>query len=128
MKPRGILFLCVANSARSQIAEGIARSLAPTGVAIYSAGTAPGTLHPVAVEALREVGIDPTGQHSKGIPDVPLGQIGTVVTLCADEVCPVLPGVVRRLHWPQPDPVDIEDFRAVIAAVRPRIQALLDEI
>ena len=128
MKPRGVLFLCVANSARSQIAEGIARALAPAGVAIHSAGSEPGRINPLAVQARGEAGIDASAQRSKGLSDIPMHEIGAVVTLCADEVCPVLPGGVRRLHWPQPDPEGLEDFRSVVRAVRPRIKALLAEI
>jgi arsenate reductase len=99
-----ILFLCVANSARSQLAEGWARRLAPAGVTVHSAGSEPGRLHPGAVAVMAEVGIDLAGQYSKPITDVPLERVGTVVTLCADEVCPVLPGDVARHHWPLEDP------------------------
>lgn len=127
MSTRGVLFLCVANSARSQIAEGIARSLAPADVAVHSAGSAPGTINPLAVQALAEVGLDASGQHSKGLADVPDGAFDTVVTLCADEVCPVLPGHVLRLHWPLPDPEGIDDFRNVVRALRPKIEALLSQ-
>ena len=99
-----ILFLCVANSARSQMAEGLARAQAPPGYRFWSAGSEPGTLHPLAVTALAELGIDISQHRSKGLPDVPLEEVDTIVTLCAEEVCPVVPGSVRRLHWPLPDP------------------------
>jgi protein-tyrosine-phosphatase len=102
--PRGILFLCVANSARSQMAEGIARSLAPTGVDVFSAGSNPGTLNPLAVQALAEVGIDIAHHRSKGIPEVPAERIDAVITLCAEEVCPAWLGRAHRLHWGLPDP------------------------
>ena len=123
-----MLFLCVANSARSQIAEGIARSLAPEGLAVHSAGSAPGRINPLAVQALEEAGIDASGQHSKGIDAIQLSSIDLVVTLCADEVCPVLPGDVRRLHWPLPDPEGLDDFREVVATLQPKIGALFGEI
>ena len=99
-----ILFPCVANSARSQMAEGLARAQAPPSYRFWSAGSEPGTLHPLAVTALAELGIDISQHRSKGLPDVPLEEVDTIVTLCAEEVCPVVPGSVRRLHWPLPDP------------------------
>ena len=99
-----ILFLCVANSARSQIAEGLARKLAPPDVRVYSAGSEPGTVHPLAVQVLAEAGVDARGQHSKGLDRVPVYEIDLVVTLCAEEVCPLFPRAARRLHWPLDDP------------------------
>lgn len=102
--PKGVLFLCVANSARSQMAEGIARSLAPPEVRIWSAGSKPTAVRPEAVTVLREIGIDISGQRSKSAAEVPSSEIDTVITLCAEEECPVFPGNVRRLHWGMPDP------------------------
>lgn len=103
-RPRHLLFLCVANSARSQMAEGIARSLAPAGVRISSAGSAPSTLNPFAVRALAEVGIDISGHRSKGLDEVPAADVDAVVTLCAEEVCPAWLGKALRVHWGLPDP------------------------
>ncbi|MCG8588930.1 MAG: arsenate reductase ArsC [Proteobacteria bacterium] len=124
------LFLCVANSARSQMAEGLARSLAPPGVAVHSAGSEPGTLNPYAVRAMAEIGIDLSAHVSKGLDAIALDRIGLVVTLCADEVCPVFPGDVRRLHWPFPDPAAVEGSDAEILAgfraVRDQIRARLE--
>lgn len=102
--PRGVLFLCVANSARSQMAEGIARALAPAGTAVFSAGSEPGTLNPLAVAALAEIGIDIAHHRSKPIADVPADAVDAVITLCADEVCPAWLGRAHRLHWGLPDP------------------------
>ena len=116
-----VVFLCVANSARSQMAEGLARSMAPPGWTFYSAGSAPGRIKPLAIEALAEVGIDISRQRSKGLAAVPLTEAAAVVTLCAEEVCPVVPPGVRRLHWPIPDPVDLPSFREA----RDRLRALL---
>jgi thioredoxin type arsenate reductase len=99
-----VLFLCVANSARSQMAEGLARSVAPRGFRFWSAGSEPGALHPLAVAALAEEGIDISHQRAKGLAGIPLGEVDAIVTLCADEVCPLVPGNVRRIHWPLPDP------------------------
>lgn len=103
-RPRHVLFLCVANSARSQMAEGIARSLAPATVKISSAGSQPSKLNPFAVQALAEVGIDISGHSSKSVHDVAGGDVDAVITLCAEEVCPVWLGQAIRLHWGLPDP------------------------
>jgi arsenate reductase len=120
-KRPGILFLCVANSVRSQIAEGIANRLAPADVEIYSAGSSPARISSYAVRVLGEIGVDAAGQYAKPIEAIPLERIGTVITLCAEEVCPALPGDVERLHWPLSDPSSsgvleadvVESFRRV---------------
>ncbi len=104
-RPRGVLFLCVHNAARSQMAEGWARELLPKGTSVWSAGSAPAEcIDPLAVEAMREVGIDISSQSPKRITDVPLGEIDTVITLCSEEVCVNLPGIKRRETWAFPDP------------------------
>lgn len=124
-----VLFLCVANSARSQMAEGLARALAPAGYRFLSAGSTPRTLNPLAVAALAEDGIDISTQRAKSINDVRLGDVDTIVTLCAEEVCPVVPGTVHRLHWPLPDPAahpGTEAERlAAFRAARDRLKELL---
>ena len=102
--PRHLLFLCVANSARSQMAEGIARSLAPASVVVSSAGSQPSRLNPLAVQALAEIGLDISGHRSKSVNDLPPEGVDTVITLCAEEVCPVWLGRATRLHWGLPDP------------------------
>ncbi len=104
LEPRHVLFLCVANSARSQMAEGLARALAPAGVKVSSAGSQPSKLNPLAVRALAEVGLDISGQVSKSVHDVPPGDVDVVVTLCAEEVCPMFLGKALRVHWGLPDP------------------------
>ena len=101
--PRHILFLCVANSARSQLAEGIARAMAPSGVRISSAGSEPGSVRPQAVAVLAEIGIDISDQRSKGM-DAVERSVDAVVTLCDEEVCPAWLGPARRIHWGLPDP------------------------
>ena len=110
--PRGVLFLCVANSARSQLAEGIARTLAPPGVRVWSAGSKPTRVRPEAVEVLREIDIDITGHRSKSVDEIPAGEIGTVITLCAEEECPVFLGSAQRLHWGLPDPAAVPGSEA----------------
>jgi len=120
-----LLFLCVANSARSQIAEGLARRLAPPGTHVYSAGSEPGTINPLAVQVLAEAGVDASGQRSKGLDAIPLEAIDLVVTLCAEEVCPLFPRPVRKEHWPLPDPARVAGDEAVrLAAFR----AVRDEL
>lgn len=127
-----VLFLCVANSARSQMAEGLARARLGSDVAVESAGSAPSRLNPLAVEAMAEVGIDIAGQRAKSLDEIDTGGLDLVVTLCAEEVCPVLPGRVRRLHWPIPDParegLAPEEARAAFRAARDAIRARLEEL
>src|SRR5512144_2162683 len=95
-----ILFLCVANSARSQMAEGLARHLFGDRVQVRSAGSAAWRVSPYAVRVLEEIGIDISRQWSKSTDEIDLDAIDLVITLCADEVCPVFPRPVERLHWP----------------------------
>jgi len=104
LAPRHLLFLCVANSARSQLAEGIARSLAPNGVKVSSAGSVPTSVRPEAIQVLDEIGIDISGAESKSVDEAPTNDVEAVITLCADEVCPVYLGKSIRLHWGLPDP------------------------
>jgi len=114
-----VLFLCVANSARSQMAEGLARALAPPGYRFLSAGSAPRGVNPLAVAALAEHGIDIVPHRSKNVDEIQLDLVDIVVTLCAEEVCPVVPGSIRRLHWPLPDPAAVPgDEAARLAAFR----------
>jgi phosphate transport system protein len=104
--PPGVLFACVHNSARSQMAEGLARALLPPAVRVWSAGSDPADgVDPYAVRVMQEIGIDISGQRPKGFADVPLSEVGTVVTLCREETCVVVPGrEARRLAWPLQDP------------------------
>jgi len=118
------LFLCVANAGRSQVAEGLARAMAPPGYRFFSAGSQPRTLNPLAVRVLAEEGIDIAHHRSKGLDDVPLGDVDVIVTLCAEEVCPYVPGPVERLHWPLPDPATLADFESVRDALRQRLPTL----
>jgi arsenate reductase len=104
MTSDGLLFLCVANSARSQMAEGLARRLVPPRITIYSAGSEPASVNPLAVRAMAEIGVDISNHRSKSVDEIPVDRVDVVVTLCAEEVCPVFPGSVRRLHWPIEDP------------------------
>ena len=98
-----ILFLCVANSARSQMAEGLAKSMLGTEHNIQSAGSIPsGEVHPNAVKAMDDLGIDIREQYSKSTEDLDedfLSNLDYAITLCAEEVCPVLPSSAQNLHW-----------------------------
>jgi arsenate reductase (thioredoxin) len=122
-----IPFLCVANSARSQMAEGLARQIFGSDVAVLSAGSAPSRVNPHAVEAMAELGIDMSAQRSKSVDDIDTATLDLVVTLCAEEVCPVLPGRVRRLHWPIPDPA-LKDTSISPDAMRERFRTARDQI
>ena len=128
MSHRSILFLCVANSARSQMAEGLARAKWGDAVRVQSAGSAPSRVNPLAIEALREVGIDISWHTSKSVETIDPATVDLVITLCADEVCPMGLAGVPGLHWPLPDPAGtnagIERFRAV----RDEIARRLDDV
>jgi arsenate reductase len=104
LAPKHFLFLCVANSARSQMAEGVARALAPAGVTVSSAGSKPTKVNPLAIKALDEIGIDLRGHSSKSVETIPPEGVEVVITLCAEEECPVFLGKARRIHWGLPDP------------------------
>lgn len=126
---KGILFLCVANSARSQMAEGIARSLAPQGVKIWSAGSRPTSVRREAVVVLKEIGIDISRYRSKAIAAIPAAEVDTVIALCGEEECPVFLGEVRRLHWGLPDPAAvIGPEQAILTAFRKIRDELLRRI
>jgi arsenate reductase len=106
-----ILFLCVANSARSQMAEGLAKEILGDGHDIQSAGSIPsGEIHPNAIIAMHEIGIDITNQYSKSTDDLDkdfIDNLDFAITLCAEEVCPVLPSNAQNLHWFNEDPANI---------------------
>ena len=112
LSPRGVLFLCVANSARSQMAEGIARFLAAPGITIWSAGSKPTRVRPEAITALAEIGIDIARHRSKAVSEIPAAEVDTVITLCGEEECPVFLGLARRLHWGLSDPAGVEGSEA----------------
>ncbi|MFN7958165.1 MAG: arsenate reductase ArsC [Holophagaceae bacterium] len=121
-----ILFLCVANSARSQLGEGLARRMFP-GFRIQSAGSRPSRVNPHAIEALAEVGIDASAHTSKSVADIDPATVDLVITLCAEEVCPAFLGKAERLHWPIADPAS-EDSALTAEALRARFRIARDEI
>jgi arsenate reductase len=127
--PKSILFLCVANSARSQMAEGLARVRFGPGVRVQSAGSEPSRLNPLAVDAMQEIGVDISSHTAKSVATIEPSSVDLVITLCAEEVCPVGLAGVPRLHWPIPDPAapgrnTIEAFRASRDELARRIAAL----
>lgn len=131
---KGVLFLCHANSCRSQMAEGLARSLLPPEVAVRSAGSEPTKVNPKAIESMHEIGLDISRQRSKSVKEIPIDRVDWVITLCAegDEACPNFPGEVHRLHWPLADPAAaigghaelMAAFRAVRDELAERIRQL----
>lgn len=123
---RSLLFLCVANSARSQMAEGLARQLFP-GLRIQSAGSRPSRVNPYAIEVLAEQGVDASTQASKSVETIDPASVDLVITLCAEEVCPLFLGKAERLHWPIPDPAS-EDPALTPEELRMRFRASRDEI
>ncbi len=116
---KGILFLCVANSARSQIAEGLARTMAPADVTVRSAGSHPTRVRPEAITVLKEIGIDISRHQAKIVSDISPSEVDTVITLCAEEECPLFLGNAERIHWGLPDPAAVEgDTEQRLAAFR----------
>ncbi len=134
MKPRSLLFLCVANSARSQMAEGLARALFGDRATVQSAGSAPSQVNPYAIEVMGELGIDLSTHRSKSVQTIDPATVDTVITLCAEEVCPVFLGAAERLHWPIPDPASptplprdemLARFRTARDTLRDKLQRYL---
>lgn len=129
---KNVLFLCVANSARSQMAEGLARKILGPDYTIQSAGSKPAFVHPMALKALAEIDINGQEQFSKSVQEIDLKKIDLIITLCADEVCPIVPGQVQRLHWPLSDPAapqadeqaQLEQFRQIRDQIKGRLELL----
>ena len=127
---RRVLFLCVHNAGRSQMAAGWMRALGGGAIGVYSAGSEPALhINPVAVEAMAEVGIDIAGHQPQGWTEAMLEEIDVVVTMgCGDE-CPYIPGV-RYLDWELTDPAGqgIETVRGIRDEIEVRVRELLDEL
>jgi arsenate reductase len=135
MTKKRVLILCTANSARSQMAEGLFRHAGGERYEVFSAGTRPSSVRPEAIAVMAELGIDISGQRSKSVDEF-IGQpLDLVITVCdnAKEACPVFPGRTQRLHWPFEDPAGVEGpdeerestFRKVRDQIRARIQEFL---
>lgn len=126
-----ILFLCVANSARSQMAEGLAKFILGAKATVLSAGSKPSQVNPFAIRALQEIGIDIAGQTSKSVDAIDPKSVDLVITLCAEEVCPVFLGKAQKLHWPLTDPAtkqpNDEAQMALFRTVRDEIRARVED-
>lgn len=131
---RRILFVCVANSARSQMAEALARARYGAQARVQSAGSRPTRVNPHAIEVMAERGLDLASHSSKSVASIDPQAIDVVVTLCAEEVCPLLLGASRRLHWPIEDPASADpsltpdDMRARFRRAADEIEARLVEL
>lgn len=129
-----VLFLCVANSARSQMAEGLARDVFGDTIRVQSAGSSPSRVNPLAVQAMAELNIDISDHASKSVDVIDADSIDLVITLCAEEVCPVFMSGAQRMHWPLADPdrknEDLTDderleyFRTARDQIRGRLEVL----
>lgn len=130
-----VLFICVKNSARSQMAEGLLNAMCGRKFVGASAGLQPGTLNPLAVRAMAEIGIDISHKTTQSVFDLfKTGHLYSyVVTVCDEasaEMCPIFPGIVKRLHWGVADPAVVEGsdevrmaaFRAARDAIRAKIE------
>jgi len=133
-----VLILCTGNSARSQMAEGLLRHLGGTRYEVFSAGTKPAGVNPLAIEAMREVGIDISTQRSKSVAEFAGQEFAAVITVCdnAAEECPIFPGAPQRAHWSLPDPAAVSGteqeklgaFRRVREELERRIQAFVNSV
>ncbi|MDX6770945.1 MAG: arsenate reductase ArsC [Elusimicrobiota bacterium] len=129
MKPR-LLFVCVENSCRSQMAEGFARLHGAGKVDAFSAGSRPsGKVNETAVALMKEKGADVSSQRSKGLDDLPAGRWAAVVTMGCGDACPHL-DAQRRVDWALPDPkhLPLEEFRRVRDDIEARVKALIAEV
>lgn len=133
-----VLFMCVANSARSQMAEGLARKLFGPRVNIESAGSHPTKVNPLATKAMQEVGISLAKHNSKSYDDLApsfIASLDYLITLCAEEVCPQMSSKAKKLHWPLPDPanvsgdeeVQLSRFRETRDVLQQRLKAFAEE-
>jgi arsenate reductase (thioredoxin) len=127
-----MLFLCVANSARSQMAEGLARQVLGPGVLVQSAGSNPSWVNPYAIEVMHEIGIDLMNHYAKSVDIIDPTTVDIVITLCPEEVCPAALCEAHQLHWPIADPSRsdpgfsradmLEHFRAARDAIRAKLE------
>lgn len=128
-----ILILCTGNSCRSHLAEGLLRRAVGSSYRVASAGSKPaGYVHPLAIKAMAEIGIDISGHHSKHMDEFLTEEVETVITVCgnADQACPLFPGQVNRHHWPFYDPAHAtgteEEQLQVFRRVRDEILAVFN--
>ena len=125
-----MLFVCVENANRSQMAEAFARILGGGAVEAYSAGSRPsGVVNPKAVEAMRELGYDLTAHESKSLDELPAVEFDFVATMGCGDACPLVRGRARE-DWTIPDPKHLppDEFRAVRDLIRAKVQAALGDL
>jgi len=132
MKPT-VLILCTGNSCRSHLAEGLLRAAASDFLDVRSAGSKPaGYVHPLAIQVMKEIGIDISGHHSKSMNEFLTQPVETVITVCgnADQACPMYPGQLNRHHWGFYDPAHAtgtdEEKLAVFRQVRDQIKMVFE--
>ena len=135
---RKVMFLCTANSCRSQMAEGFARQFGKGEIEVYSAGLMAAGVHPRAKAVMKEIGIDISHQKSEEIDEKLLRTMDVVITLCghAEKYCPRTPPGIRRIHWPVEDPVGtigteeriMREFRRARDEIKEKILNLVQEI
>lgn len=128
-----VLILCTGNSCRSHLAEGILRAAAGDFLDVQSAGSKPaGYVHPLAIQAMKEIGVDISGHRSKHMDEFLKRPIETVITVCgnADQACPMFPGQVNRYHWGFDDPAHAtgtdEEKLVVFRRVRDEIKRVFE--
>ena len=136
-KKQKVLFVCTGNSCRSQIAEGLLRDMAGDRFEVFSCGTHPSRVHPNAMTVMEEWGIDISNHSSDATDEYVDKGMDIVITVCdhANQICPVFPGNVQRIHWSIDDPFrgwnldrsQLENFRETRQDIKIRIQKLLDE-
>lgn len=134
---RTVLFLCTANSSRSQMAEGLLRDAGGAAYEVFSAGTHPTQVRPEAIAVMREIGIDISGHRSKSVEEFAGLGFEYVITVCdsANEACPFFPDTTQRLHWSIEDPAAVQAseserldaFRRARDELRQNIAAFLDD-
>ena len=125
--PKYVLILCTGNSARSQMAEGLLRQQGGNQFEVFSAGMEPSRVNPLAIEAMREIGIDISDHLSKSVDEFIGQEFDYVITVCdkAKESCPIFPGKAQRIHWSIDDPAAAEGDEAIRLAIFRRLR---DEI
>ena len=128
MRKPGVLMLCVANSARSQMAEALAKARYGDAVVVMSAGSEPSRVHPMAIAAMESRGLAMGDHSSKHVDEIDPATVDVVLTLCAEEYCPTYLHGAKRLHWPMPDPAGngstLEGFLRVAEQIEIRLSEL----
>lgn len=127
-----VLILCTGNSCRSQMAEGVLRHYGNRQYEVFSAGTKPSSVNPIAIQVMKEIGIDISKHRSKHVDEFKGQTFDRVITVCnnAQESCPFFPGNIKRLHWEFPDPPHgeavtaaiVEEFRKVRDMIREKFK------